>query len=80
MLLDSFFDVPRPQEDALCDNCQNGADDDAKVKPSASILDDYTRLEIRLICCDDLPLSTMKSRYWKDPSSLFRIRCEAKEA
>ena len=65
-LLDSFFDVSTPREDASGDNGQNGDDDDVKVNLPASVLDDYTRLQIRLICRVGLPLATLKSRHWKD--------------
>ena len=58
-LLDTFFDVP--QEDA-CDY----SDDAVRVKAPASVIDEYTRLQIQLICRVGLPLATLKSCHWKD--------------
>ena len=58
-LLDTFFDVP--QEDA-CDD----SDDAVRVKAPASVIDEYTRLQIQLICRVGLPLATLKSCHWKD--------------
>ena len=56
--LDSFFDVPSREDDADVD--------DIEVKSPTSVLDEYTRLQIRLICRVGLPLATLKSRHWKE--------------
>ena len=61
--LDCFFGVENAQNDQPREN--EDVEEEVLVSAPSSVLDDYTRLQIRLICRVGLPLATLRSRHWK---------------